>query len=122
MATKKVRYVIFKIESGNNTLLKMSDASLLNIFKDQMYEMYGSFGMMHFHNVCLTLFLLHNQIIVLKVPRTIKNEICSAMQQCKSIAGRNVTFNAIMAKSSIKRVRTYLREKFEEEERLRGQR
>ncbi|ELQ76420.1 putative Ribonuclease P/MRP protein subunit protein [Trachipleistophora hominis] len=118
MVTKKVRYVIFKIESGNNTLLKMSEESLLNIFRDQMYEMYGSFGMMHFQNVYITLFLLYNQIIVLKVPRVVKNEICYAMQHCKNIAGRNVKFNPVMAKSSIKRVKKYLKENFEKEEKM----
>lgn len=121
MVTKKVRYIIFKIHNNDDeTLIDLNEASFINIFRDYMYEMYGTFGLIHFHDVRVTLFLLYNQILVLKVPRSMKCEICNAIKECKNVAGRNLRFEAVMTKSSIKRVKLYLKTNFKKEEELVG--
>lgn len=116
MATKKARYIIFKIINSENTQIKMRNDSFLNIFKDRMYEKHGLKGITRFEDVFVTLFLVHNQILIMKVPRIIKNEIVESVKNFQSISGRNIRFESLTTKSSIKRLKIYLKKTFKSQE------
>lgn len=116
MITRKVRYIILRIHTDNNKLVRMSEDSFMNIFKDKMFQNYGKNGLIRFYYAKIMLFLLYNQIIVLRVSRMVKNDACMAIQQSCEVSGRNIRFTAIMTKSSIKRVKKYLKQHFYKEE------
>lgn len=109
MATKKVRYIIFKLINSDNILIQMENTSFLKFFKDKMYKKYGLMKLTRFDDVNVISFFVNNQILVLRVPRCIKKEIIESVKELENISGREVKFESIVTKSSIKRVREFLK-------------
>lgn len=109
MATPKNRYIIFKIVNSTDKPIQMSNESFLNVLKDRLYQNYGIIGLSRFDKIFVTLFLPHKQIVIFKAPRILKEQIIHCMEEYGKINMYLIKFESLMVKSSIKRIREYLK-------------
>lgn len=116
MPTEKNRYIVFKIINSDGKPIQMNNDSFLNMLKDRLYKKYGIFSLWNFDRVYVTLFLVHEQIIIFKVPRNMKKNIVESLGIFGDICGRKIRFESKMTKSSIRRLKEYLKSQYKKEE------
>lgn len=112
MATPKNRYIIFKIINSTENPIQMSNDSFINILKDRLYQNYGIYSLSRFDKVFVTLFLPHKQIVIFKIPRILKEQAIICMKEYKKINTHHIKFESVMVKSSITRIKKYLKTEY----------